>query len=756
MPALIAAFFLTHSCPFRACASSCAPPPPPPCLRPLPCIFPRGHLAILQMGHLSMPAALMPAPRVGGCAHTVKCAGCDALINVIVHPEADKLTLTYLKQYAAESSQDSASCLKQLLAGSLDLSGGAGALPHLADPRRVDASKSPLGLPPPPPPPSPPPSTGGPLSPFSGADMGHGEGFRSQPAFASLPQEPPPPQGPVRIMAPSRGTGSLPPPTASSAFAPRVRSQPSHPQAQMHLPGAGLLDHSSPVPMMPPTVLPEPSLAMLSDTWLETGQREMAQPDLLGQPPPPPPPPQPFRDAMLLPRQGSLNQGGPQAELMGRGGELLFPPPALPGPPSALGGEEAFLRGTHRSVGGGGGSGGVVRARYGPPLSEHRPGEYPGPPEPGSPPSGGTSAASPKVRRQARLAYRAKTHSPSVKAPRSARSPRSPTAYNKFISAEIPRIRHTNSSLDHREVFKLAASNWTNSRKRKVLPASGTHAHARTSSRDTERAPSPPLGEASEDLSTENCAADAAGMERDEPPAMLARGEVPEQGLEEMGAGAQLERGQEGAEPGPLGSAGQAGMLEDDGKHAHGLSGEFQGASRGAPNSNANLIGFEPYIASNHVGEATGAASLGPCTGRYPPEDGDRMASHDTDQGLGSHDPDIGQRAGASIVPAVSNGDRQEEGLVGRFTERGGKLGAGSRGGGAYGDGLVTYSEYAYGGVRHGGEAGSCRCSAGGDPPRRPAHLTPAGSADAPHTVTDKVDMREGVRTGPARYESNW
>ncbi|CAG8446739.1 12787_t:CDS:2 [Funneliformis caledonium] len=40
---------------------------------------------------------------------------------------------------------------------------------------------------------------------------------------------------------------------------------------------------------------------------------------------------------------------------------------------------------------------------------------------------------------------------------------KAPTAYNIFMKTELPKVKAENPGMDHKEAFKLAASNWKNS-----------------------------------------------------------------------------------------------------------------------------------------------------------------------------------------------------------------------------------------------------------------------------------------------------
>lgn len=44
---------------------------------------------------------------------------------------------------------------------------------------------------------------------------------------------------------------------------------------------------------------------------------------------------------------------------------------------------------------------------------------------------------------------------------------RAPSAYNKFMSTEIKKVKRLNPNLTHKQAFKQAANNWTKAKKSK-------------------------------------------------------------------------------------------------------------------------------------------------------------------------------------------------------------------------------------------------------------------------------------------------
>ncbi|PKY13645.1 hypothetical protein RhiirB3_399165 [Rhizophagus irregularis] len=40
---------------------------------------------------------------------------------------------------------------------------------------------------------------------------------------------------------------------------------------------------------------------------------------------------------------------------------------------------------------------------------------------------------------------------------------RAPTAYNRFLKTELPKVKAENPGMNHKEAFKLAANNWKDS-----------------------------------------------------------------------------------------------------------------------------------------------------------------------------------------------------------------------------------------------------------------------------------------------------
>merc|ERR1719504_237476 len=53
----------------------------------------------------------------------------------------------------------------------------------------------------------------------------------------------------------------------------------------------------------------------------------------------------------------------------------------------------------------------------------------------------------------------------SAKKEKKEKTPRAPSAYNIFMKEEIAKVKKANPSLDHKEAFKKAASNWKSAKK---------------------------------------------------------------------------------------------------------------------------------------------------------------------------------------------------------------------------------------------------------------------------------------------------
>ncbi|CAG8522161.1 6417_t:CDS:2 [Rhizophagus irregularis] len=46
---------------------------------------------------------------------------------------------------------------------------------------------------------------------------------------------------------------------------------------------------------------------------------------------------------------------------------------------------------------------------------------------------------------------------------RASKTKRAPTAYNRFMKTELPKVKAENPGMNHKEAFKLAANNWKDS-----------------------------------------------------------------------------------------------------------------------------------------------------------------------------------------------------------------------------------------------------------------------------------------------------